>query len=764
MLEAAPKNKQVDVLKLITSHIGARGDTGYLESLLTLGGSFNPFDAFPNLRLKKVDFNRTPQIDKKRSTNKRKVHVPIAKTERSKSLVHGAIYLTSQKNPSESVIIGFQAYNKLNNIFGFTQIEPLIQNKDQREKQQKSLEEQTRREYAKSVEEIKNGLKNLTDIQSIYERQKVQTLTDFNTVVDDAMKLMGTLILNQDMYVNGDFATLFSSRGTLLTSIVNDDSVDKTIKSYAVDLLDPNIQIPHDEYIFKFNLVRSYKAMMTPINTEKVLGHYIDDLKIINALPDSYFEEADLLRPNAAKVADVISSKTTTLLNAGRFENLGIQDIRFDLGDKVLQSSNAFEYDYLNALAHTRFLFRENDSWKLDGVKSVPLRSDFKNYMFTAILNQHELRLLMDVQYSLFASQDDSEKFMASNSISSFRAYANQLVVIERKLSHLGITLLKKGAPRTLEEDSSGELVSYYKDYFKNDRNGQFVPNEYFLQEYGVSLDDVLTRWFDVKSHISGKKIGELETQRQILDRDTKKGYISKKRIDELAEMYSYNSKPLFEGLADLSELGDVDIKNQETVSAINKSPLVRSQIFLNFSRTFLLPDEKEDFAGYDSVKEELESIADSYTAEIIDHTVSIYGNLMKEEKGRYNFKSDSFRIRTQTWILDGEVNDANQLVASKDSITGDAYETTHRCAKYISSSGFKNLVEKVSSLSSLGNDLLRKIHFLASHDAKSEFSNLGIQPVSKDQWSTLKNCRVGDYITHDFAETVIDLYNQMDN
>ena len=285
-----------------------------------------------------------------------------------------------------------------------------------------------------------------------------------------------------------------------------------------------------------------------------------------------------------------------------------------------------------------------------------------------------------------------------------------------------------------------------------------------FNKEFGLSLQELSLRWDDVKSFISGDESPLTGMRRNSLEQEAKKGYLKKESIDVIAEAYTFNRKKLFRGLADLEELTDEDQKNISDIVSINKSPLTRTQLFVDLSRRYLLPKEKEKYAGYHQVKSRLDEAIKDKDIQEVEKTVEIYSHLLQTSRGRYTFSTDSHRIKSQTWILDGKVDDNNQLTASKETINKKDDETTEQGLSYITKEGYKKLEEKITTLLPIDETLLDRIKFLANNKNYNLMSSKGLKPISSKEWSTMQNAQAGDYISIGFAKTLVDVYNQINS
>lgn len=768
MLKATPAKNRQQVKELIKKHIQSKGSLQYLQSLLTLGGSLNPLKAFNNIELDHVDFNKDPQIDKDREGERkrgRRLHIPIAKTDTGAKLVHGAIYLRNKSPDSTLVPIGFQAFNKLNSIFGFENVQPIITQKKQREKKQETLEQKTRKAYATQIQEIRDDLKNLEDIQSIAQRRKVQTLLDFEEQLNAAVDLMGNLMFDQRLFSSGDFAELLSLRGSLLTRVANDTNTEQSIRADAEELLDPNIQLPDEEFIYKFNRVRTYAAMTTPINTEKLIGSYLDDAKFIKELPEEFFAENKLEFPKLASVEDIINSRTTTLFNAARVRFIGIERYREFFAQRLLEKK-IYKQDYENVLNDTRFLFRKGDGWKLDSVTSVPIRTDFKPYLFNAILNRNELQKLLDVQYHLFASGDDHKQFYMSNSIVNTRSHLNSLVVIKRKLNYLQEHLNEKGEGSVFEKDEEGNRLVSLKDRFSHTRTGTSLPVEWFDQTYGLSLDEVLARMEDVKHdirHDFSQDKDRLGWHQKRLKYSSDKGFMKKEDIETINSSYTYNRKQVFEGLLDLDPVDEEVHKHRKTIGILAQSELVLVSPYDYANRNFLLPEEKGLLAGYDSVLKDIRHIQKNYTSKEIEATRKTFDDL-QQKITRY-FEQRPYR--SDKWIISGTISKENELLAEKENFDEEKrqqFKTKVKNTTYISSEQFRNLHTLNSSIEKITEELHDKISSLILASNNNKLRTLGYIPFSGKAWGALKNCSAGDYITKHFAQHINTLYEAVGN
>jgi hypothetical protein len=255
---------------------------------------------------------------KKKKKKKGRVHIPIAKTTQGRELVNMALFL--RNDLGEEYIIGFPAFRKIANSFGFSKIGEITPHKNylKREEHKKKLSQRAEKEFAQTVKQIREDPNKIHSIQSIRERREVQQLLDLDAQKENAIIYINNLLLAQ-RNTSESYTYLFSLRGGLFNQLQQQkESLPQTLRTYLEELRSKDIELPSNEFIYKTNVLRAYANLHQPIETKIIIGDFIEDMNYLQQMSQENIFKKTITTQTLTDITDLLSSQTTTLANAGR--------------------------------------------------------------------------------------------------------------------------------------------------------------------------------------------------------------------------------------------------------------------------------------------------------------------------------------------------------------------------------------------------------------------------------------------------------------
>ncbi len=732
IIQNTPSELLEEVKQNIKKHKDIRGSKEYLSDVLAFGQSFDPFISLRNIHLHKIQYNLDPKKLQEKDRKKGKVNIPIAKTTQGRELVNMALFLRNDLD--EDYIIGFPAFRKIANSFGFSSIEDVTPHKTYAEVEahKKNASNEAEKEFATTVSQIKKDPSLINTVQSIVERRQVQQLLDLDAEKEKALTYINDLLLSQRNKTDS-YDYLFSLRGGLFSQLKQqENTLPPILLNYLYELTDKNTELPVNEHIYKTNVLRAYVSLHQPIKTSIAIGDYIDDIEYINSLEDNNKLKKYFSTESLTDIADLISSETTTLANAGRvLRKTNIQNARSEMTKNYLSNNPKLKKDLDEILKDTKELFLKNNQW-LNASTSVPIKhiKDSEKSETLRILSRDDYKAIMERHRGEYSSKSIDELIQSQN-ITANIDEINNIVVAKRKLN---IYNDDKYAPNLKTEDAMIRMAPW--------RKGKFSPTEYASEEFQMEFAEIMNRLEDQKEEF---KFFNLDT-RDIYKAAENKLYSREfaerinKSLDKIKDLVSYNNE-----IKELNEEAK-KVNNHHLVMKPNSGHYSSNKDFKYLSSAIV-----NRIKSTAEVKESLEVLEGIVDASKIEEAKKQYRELTTTHRN-WKWNSKVYNGQFEEGIL-------NAQWSKFDESKGE-YRATENNIEYINNP--QVFVDTIMQFIPVSEDLIEKAQHLTSFKAKPKYKNAGIKQIDGKTWGAFQKATTNDFIDKDLAKSIEVLYDKI--
>jgi len=460
---------------------------------------------------------------------------------------------------------------------------------------QRKKKEQLHDDYEhirESLDEIIGDPEKIKIINSTLIKERIKTIKYLDDQVQSRMQLLDKIVHGNtaflDNYVEGDIDLPLPSvdkGGGLLGWFKREfDNLPQEIGDCFTTYVSPHKQISEDERKEIIGTLIAYAARHRKVKRDAIIGGYQEDLELIVNLP----EDHDILkqhgRPVMGTLKTVLSADYITLIDAATiFEAYPLDEIRINQNGQHFAQCNVSngritgKGDIADIMKRFKKLFMEDDLWKEDSYGiSVPNRLN-KSVYFGA-LQKEDFGAIRDM-LRLATLAPDKKRFLQSTSMKEFKQLTDRVVLVARKVRHLGYLLDKKGVTYDNDEDAK-DAAKKIKTHTFRGKGYDLVEN--FEAEHGMSYDEFLRR-------------GELVLSKDWIDNVHARWGKYQFAMKEGAQFGIAFTGERVEKLIEKAKALTADIGNAfERIEAAKASPLYASGIYASEKEYYTPQDMKE--------------------------------------------------------------------------------------------------------------------------------------------------------------------------
>lgn len=689
----------------------AVGRRGYLEKILDTAGSNDPFEVFNNSKLVYFNLDKRDKMD----------NVLGIPTE------IGAMLEAPNGN---RFFLGFDGFKTVKEVWGLDHI-PNPPSKEQSKKDVIGVEEKIQREFAKTVLEIKQGLKSTADIQSTKQREEVSLLLG---IEEERLKLIdevNELTLNSKLFVQNALP-LFSIRGPVINALWEN----RTSLGMSDDLLeklalvrDPKVYLPTNTRLLYLTELTTYSLNYRIVNAKDLLGDVVDDIRLISELPIGHKYRHSLDDGLLIIQGKILANQKVSLQEVSEFVRAArVRDYRIGSAMDRLDLSDRFKKDFLDAFSTFHSLYRGSDGeWLAPSMKSVPTKSILKSNDLLEYTSRDELKSLHLLQVLYYVAEKEPN-LHDENFRNLFAAVGTRK---SQELIDTSVSFARK------------------KDSEYPSKN-QYIPLESFAFDYGVGLDRVLQALVirtDLYKDINYK---------HFINRALENKIVSESFVQSLLDT-TYNDKDLLSVISSLIDRDETIEREARIYYYVYNHPLVISAPHFWFRNKYLLLPEEADslkglhfgsiFVSYEDISDELDQV--SFTVKNPGINFLRY----RYEKLNRSFRREFPRKNSRPFIQRGSIPLVVDGSVDEDSINfdftqGDEYIkfTQTGPITYVGSGIKDDFVQNMTSIRPMSSYLLNII--------KSKHYPFDIYKV-------VNGLSTNDFITKNFANQLKDVYKE---
>lgn len=496
---STPKEILTNTINLLDNYTG-REDI--LEDMLNRFNTNNPWEATAQAQL----LPPTPKTEQKIKELKEQ---GIVKSDSGFTLTNQMYLVTDQTD--KILTYGWQAAAKIFQTFGNpTQKTIATENYTDYEKRKDSQAQKNLANINTSIEDVIKDQELLNQITSPVRKRILTAGIKVNDLEKELRKYLrgvGQLAAENPELLGGapkitKYKVLSNTSGSFMNSFKKEYSElpDKIKLSYDI-LSNPEQEanLKNKERQLHFTILHTYRLSQKSINTQIGVGHYLEDIRFLNALPKEheFFKKKGKVKPNILTTEDIFAQEEISLYDIVRTKNSYDFSAARDYFAQEFEK-NGIKEEYEKTLSELKGLFidEETGNWK-EYSTSVPM-SRLKNAEESAALSREDYKVIRDVLRQKTMT-GEGEKFHYSFTIQGFQNTMKKVIVAGRKLNNKNYIIEEENIQKTWKNrEEASEFVKRWKDEEKMLRKNNYAIAEDFKENYRIELLDFIDRANDL--------------------------------------------------------------------------------------------------------------------------------------------------------------------------------------------------------------------------------------------------------------------------